>query len=309
MSMSTSMSTVADVLAAAAREGLSLTTDQVDFDRSGLDFLVVHARDAHGVPWIVRTPRRAEMLDTLGVEARVLALVGRHLPVRVPDWRVHADDVIAYPRLDGVPAMTMDPSSGPTWNRVDPAAPGDAFLDSFAVTLAALQAIAPAEATAAGVPTKDLPDVRAHLHRAAGETRAALAPSDTIWARWQRWLDDDATWPAHLALVHGDLHPGHMLLDETGRLTGVLDWTDAQVTDPAIDLAMFYGCFGRAALEAVVDRFERAGGRVWPRLVDHAAAHWSIFPVISARFAMRIGNDAVLDFARRQLAAQSATAT
>jgi hypothetical protein len=40
-----------------------------------------------------------------------------------------------------------------------------------------------------------------HVRRAADETRAALAPSEAVWTRWQRWLDDDATWPTHLALA------------------------------------------------------------------------------------------------------------
>ena len=296
------LDTVADLLAAAARQGLHVTTDQADFDRSGLDFLVVHACDAHGVPWIVRTPRRAELLATMRTEARVLALVAPRLPVAVPEWRIYADDVIAYPRLEGVPAVSFDPASGPTWHRLDPAAPGEAFVDGYAAVLAALQAIEPLVAVAAGTPTRTIAEVRSHLRRAADETRAVLAPGAAVWARWQRWLDDDAGWPAHVALVHGDLHPGHMLLDEAGRLTGVLDWTEAQVTDPSIDLAMYFGCFGRAALETLVARFERRGGRTWPGLVEHAAVRWSIFPALAAEWALRTGNDGALEFARTQLA-------
>ncbi len=36
--------------------------------------------------------------------------------------------------------------------------------------------------------------------------------------------------------MHGDLGPGHLLV-HVGRLHGVIDWTDAHVGDPAIDLA------------------------------------------------------------------------
>lgn len=295
--------TVADLLAAAGRHGLRLTTEHTDFDKSGLDFLVVHARDDDGTPWIVRTPRRPDVFEASRVEARVLALVRSRLPVAVPDWRVHAPDVIAYPRLAGTPAVTVDPSTGPVWNLIDPAAPSAVFLDSFARALVALQAISPEAAAEAGVPTRTIAEVREALGRSMEATREALAPSDAVWARWHRWLEDDQRWPQYVALVHGDLHPGHMLLDEDGRLVGILDWTEAQVTDPSIDLAMFFGCFGRAQLEALIAQIEQAGGATWPHLADHAAERWAAWPVLAAEWGLRTGNEAVLGYARAQLAA------
>ncbi|EYF01060.1 GTP-binding protein [Chondromyces apiculatus DSM 436] len=299
---------VADLVEAARRHGLQLTTVAGDFDRTGLDFLVVHARDEEGVPWIVRTPRRPEVFASSCVEARALRLVRPRLPVAVPDWRVHAREVIAYPRLDGTPAITVDPSSGYSWNIIAPGALPEAFLDSFADTLAALQAIPPEEAADAGVPTKTIAEARQALAKAMEATRGVLAPSEVMWTRWHRWLEDDALWPQHLALVHGDLHPGHLLLGADGRMQGVLDWTEAQVTDPSLDFAMFAGCFGREALDALLTRFERAGGKTWPRLAEHAAERWAAFPVLGAEWALRTNNTAVLEFTRAQLAATEATA-
>jgi aminoglycoside phosphotransferase (APT) family kinase protein len=293
---------VADLLAAARQLGLRLTTDRDDFDRSGLDFLVVHARDEEGTPWIVRTPRRPDVIEPARVEARVLGLIRPRLPVAVPDWRVFSRDVIAYPRLAGTPAVTVHEAHGPSWNIIDPKALPDAFLDTMAGALAALQTIAPEEAKSAGVPIKTIPEVRRSLSLAMEATREALSPSEAVWRRWTAWLEDSATWPEHVALVHGDLHPGHMLLNEGGQLVGILDWTEAQLTDPSVDLAMFFGCFGRPALEALVARFERAGGRVWPGLVDHAVERWAIFPVLAAEWALRAGNQAILEHAKSYLA-------
>ena len=298
--------TVADLVEAARLHGLQLTADQADFDRSGLDFLVVHARDDQGVPWIVRTPRRPDVFASSRVEARVLRLIRPRLPVAVPDWRVHSRQVIAYPRLAGTPAITIDPASGYSWNIIDPAALPEAFLDSFARALAALQAIEPDTAASAGVPTKTVAELRDTIAKAMQATRSALTPSEAVWARWHRWLEDDALWPQHLALVHGDLHPGHMLLAPDGRLEGILDWTEAQVTDPGTDFAMFSGCFGRGALEALIARFEQAGGRAWPRLADHAAERWAAFPALAAEWAQRTGNEAVMEHARGHLAGVTA---
>ena len=298
--------TVADLVAAAARHGVWITSERPDFDRSGLDFLVVHGRDDAGTPWVVRTPRRPDVVATARIEARALRLVRSHLPVAVPDWQVHADDVIAYPRLGGLPAVTFDPATGVTWNVIEQGNLPDAFLDSVASALAALQSIAPADAERAGVPTRTIRGVRDALGRSMDATRDVLAPPEHVWRRWRRWLDDDGVWPHHVALVHGDLHPGHMLLDDDGHLTGILDWTDAQVTDPLVDLAMFLGCFGRTALEALVPRFERLGGRTWPRLVDHAAERWAAFSVLGAEWALHAGNQTALEHSRGQLATVAA---
>lgn len=299
------LETIAQLLAAAARHGLSLTAEGAALDTLGLDFLVVHARDPDGVRWVVRAPRRADVVAAAATEARILALVRRTLPVAVPDWRVHAAEVIAYPRLDGVPAVTLE-DGAPTWNVLDPAAPAPAFLDTMAAALAALQAIPADEVRAAGVPVRSIAEERAELARILDLTRAHLAPPEPVWARWQRWLADDASWPAHAVLCHGDLHPGHMLLDDGARLTGVLDWTEARATDPSVDLALFHMCFGRAALEALVDRLARLGARTWPRLVEHAIERTTVFPALGAEWALRTGNAAVLEQSRAQLAAAEA---
>lgn len=298
------ITTADDLLAVARRHGLALTAQDAAFDRSGLDFLVVHAHDQDGLAWIVRTPRRPEVFAASLVEARVLRLVRPHLPVAVPDWRLHARELIAYPRLDGTPAITTS-EAGPTWHIDASALPG-AFLDSFARALAAMQAITPEQAADAGVPTQRIEAVRAGLARSLAETRPVLRPSEVVWARWQRWLADDTLWPQHVALVHGDLHPGHLLLAADSSLIGILDWTEAQVSDPSIDLAMFHGCFGAAALAELLPRFESAGGTTWPGLARHAAERWAAFPALAAEWALRTDNAAVLEYARAQLATLTA---
>lgn len=293
---------VAELLARARAHGLELAAEREELDTMGLDFVVAHARDASGAPWIVRAPRRADVIAAARVEGRVLGLVGPRLPVAVPGWRIHAADVIAYVRIEGVPAVSLT-AEGPVWNIVDPSAPAPVFIESCARTLAALQAIAPEDAEAAGVPVHTIAAARAEMAEAMRETRAVLQPSAALWDRWQRWIDDDASWPEHVALVHGDFHPGHWLLASDGRLVGVLDWTEARVGDPSIDLALFFGCFGRAALARLVDDFVAAGGRAWPRIVEHAAERWAASAAKGAQWALRHGNDAVLEFTRAQMQA------
>lgn len=298
------LETPAQLLEAAARAGLQLSSARADFDRSGLDFLVLHAEDTAGVPWVVRTPRRPDVVEAARVEGRILALVRPALPVAVPHWQIHTPEVIAYPRLGGEPAIHIVSPEDVTW-RLDPANPPAAFLESFARALAALQRVPSAE----GLPTKSIAEARARHARAMEATRDVLQPSEAVWARWQRWLEDDAMWPRHVALVHGDLHPGHMLLDEGSTLVGILDWTEAHFGDPGLDFAMAFGCFGAEVLEALVARFEAAGGTVWPGLLDHAAEQWAAFPALGALWGLEHEQPWVVEHSKAQLEGIAAAMT
>lgn len=294
--------TAAELLTLARGRGLSLAAAASEMDRSGLDFIVLDAVDEGGARWVLRSPRRAAVVAVGEAEGRALGLVRGRLPVAAPEWRVHTPELIAYRRIEGAPAVSLDADGGPSWNVIDPFAPPVAFLDSFAALQVALQAISPDEARRAGVPVRSIDEVRSGLAGAMERTRGVLNPSEAIWARWHRWLENEALWPAYTALVHGDLHPGHLLLGPDGRLTGVLDWTEAQVTDPSIDFAMFHGAFGREALDAVVARFAAAGGRAWPRLAEHAVERWAAFSVGIADWGLRTDSAFALDHARSHLA-------
>lgn len=54
--------------------------------------------------------------------------------------------------------------------------------------------------------------------------------------RWERFLSDDANFDFEPRLLHADLTPQHVLWD-AGRISGVIDWTDAQIGDTALDFA------------------------------------------------------------------------
>ncbi|MGG4341733.1 aminoglycoside phosphotransferase family protein [Paenibacillus lautus] len=41
-------------------------------------------------------------------------------------------------------------------------------------------------------------------------------------------------------LIHGDLHFKNMLVDDTGKLSGIIDWGDVNIGHPACDLSIVY---------------------------------------------------------------------
>ena len=42
------------------------------------------------------------------------------------------------------------------------------------------------------------------------------------------------------ALVHGDLHLRHLLVDDAGRAAAVIDWIDLSLNDPGVDLVPYW---------------------------------------------------------------------
>ena len=70
-------------------------------------------------------------------------------------------------------------------------------------------------------------------------------------------------------LVHGDLHLRHVLVDGAGASAGVIDWGDAALADPCVDLSIAYAAFSGDSREAllatygaVVDDAREARARV-----------------------------------------------
>ena len=56
----------------------------------------------------------------------------------------------------------------------------------------------------------------------------------------------------HRVLVHNDLGAEHLLVVDDGRLSGILDWSDAAVSDPAVDFGRLLRDFGPESLDGVV---------------------------------------------------------
>lgn len=176
----------------------------------GWDSLVLDV----GGEWIVRIPRRDEVRDAMQVEARLLPELD--LPVPIPRFEVVTEVAVAYRRLRGTPIDASRPALGRQVGRF----------------LAALHAFPVERARELGVPD--------HAYRAFTEEvldRAGpLLAGDVERARGM--LDEHFAAEASVTprLLHADLGPAH-LLAEAEELTGVIDWGDLRIGDPALDFA------------------------------------------------------------------------
>ncbi|MCD8510587.1 MAG: phosphotransferase [Bacillus sp. (in: Bacteria)] len=82
-------------------------------------------------------------------------------------------------------------------------------------------------------------------------------------------------------LVHGDLHFRNLLVNPSGKLTSVIDWGDAHIGHPAIDLAVVYSFLPK---EARTTFFKRYGNvhQETKRLAQFKAMDTTIFHLLFA---------------------------
>lgn len=286
------------VAATARRHGVEVVGD-VEVNELGLDFRCGFATDAAGVDWVLRVPRRPDVMPRAENEARTLRFLKGRLPVEVPDWRIFTPELIAYHRLAGTTAITIDPATTDvTWN-IEKESP--VFVTSFARTLAALHGLDPAEAAEAGLKVSTPERARRAFAEDLDRVEREVGVGGDLLRRWRSWLDDDASWPPFTALIHGDLYVGHVLVDGTSRTTGLLDWTEAEVGDPSVDFTGHLMVFGEDGLARLLDEYEAVGGGTWPGMRSHVAERLSAAPVRYALFALTSGLDDHLDAARAQL--------
>jgi macrolide phosphotransferase len=294
------------LIALVREHGLPLEAKQARLDETGADFLVAHAIDEQGIAWVVRVPKRAEVVERAGRERQALSMLSTRLPVAVPQWQVFSPRLIAYPRLGGDPAAVLDPSAGGYRWRFDPGDPPPEFLGTLAHALAVLHGIDHAAARAAGLPVERPPDFRDRWVRRIRTAQHVLSVPDTVWRRWQQWLADESLWPQHAVLVHGDLHPPHILIDERRRVTGLLDWTEAHVGDAATDFALLFATLGERPLAKLLEQYRAAGAEVWPRMLDHIREMWCAYPSVVAEFVQTSGEQSHLALAQALVDAAAA---
>jgi aminoglycoside phosphotransferase (APT) family kinase protein len=245
-----------------------------------------------------RFPRRAMAVPLVESEARVLPHLASRLPVAIPR-PLHLGRRSA--RFDApfwghafLPGRTADRA------RLDDAARSHLAPD-LARFLAALHAIAADEARRFGVGDDTF---RGDLARRAPLALGNLAPllqtrHAPLVEEARRALGAPPPNGAGATLLHGDLYARHLLLDDGGALTGVIDWGDVCIGDRAIDLAIAYSLL----LPPLRDAFFAAYGPV-DEATRARARHLALqrHGVLLLAYAVDVGDRALEDEAARALA-------
>jgi aminoglycoside phosphotransferase (APT) family kinase protein len=164
-----------------------------------------------------------------GREARLLEIVAAQVSIPVPLPRFADEDagVLAYERIPGRPLLGRDPPPGAA-AELGRFLRGLHDIDATAVTdLIPIEDANPAEWLDGLEGPRDL------LHE-LHESAPARSPERVV--------------------AHADLGAEHVL-ELDGALTGIIDWSDAAVTDPAVDFARLYRDFGPASLDELLQAY------------------------------------------------------
>lgn len=102
-------------------------------------------------------------------------------------------------------------------------------------------------------------------------------------------------------LSHGDVHPGHELINEQSEITGLIDWTEVAVTDVSRDFVTHYMVAGVEGLEKALAAYAQAGGNTWPLMKEHIIELTNANAVGVAEFAAVSGSKEYEEMAKQML--------
>ena len=190
---------------------------------------------------VFRFPRRRIVARLIEREAAILPHIAPRLPLAIsaPQFIGKASGeypwiFAGYERIDGATACSVVLSDESR----------TALAEPLARFLRALHDVEPAEFVARGLPPDEIGrldhEKRFEITRKRVATLTVsghIAGEDIFTA----WLEAHPPLPlgdAKRRLVHGDLYARHILLNDWARPTGIIDWGDVHLGDPALDLAI-----------------------------------------------------------------------
>jgi aminoglycoside phosphotransferase (APT) family kinase protein len=215
--------------------------------------------------YVFRFPQRQLAVPFLETETRVMPAVAPRLPLAAPAPLFVGRPAGGYPwpfagyaRIPGRTACAANLDEG---QRAAAAEPLGRFL-------AALHAFPAADAARAGAGPDtlgrlDLPRRRPWARERLADLAARGLVADV--RPFTALLDaaPPTCEPRADTLVHGDLYARHLLVDEAGRLDGVIDWGDVHLGDPAVDLMIAHTFLPPEAHPAFRRAYGPVAGQTW----------------------------------------------
>jgi aminoglycoside phosphotransferase (APT) family kinase protein len=186
--------------------------------------------------WVFRFPRREFAIPGFERELAALPRLAPQLPLPVP-----------------APVFVGRPTGEFPWPwfgarhvpGVEPLGLGEVARRGLAVPFARFLRTLHAAPSIEGLP--DDPMGRADMAIRVGKTEESLVQieAERLWRAPRsvaRLLDDASSLPRPepVSVLHGDLHMRHLLVDEAGALSGVIDFGDVCVGDPSVDLSLLW---------------------------------------------------------------------
>lgn len=210
--------------------------------------------------WVFRFPKRRDVAQQLLLEMRVLPMLASDAPLPVPaysfegaPWPLFPLHFGGYRKALGVPAIGIDPRATPFDRLARPVADFLSWLHTFPSDRAAQ----------VGVPRQDADSSieEARIEALQDFEHVARVARALIVEEWIEFLAEAPVSRSESSyvsdcLIHGDLAAEHVLYDATSdSITGVIDWSEVAIGDPAVDLAGVFHWADESFLSAVLSTY------------------------------------------------------
>ena len=227
---------------------------------------------------VIRVARHVEAANALRRESCVLVRIGSRLPLPVPRPMYYAlPDCPPFTVHSEIVGETLTREG---WENLPTSARDKAAAD-LATFLMALHSLPVETGLACGLEKLNGTEFSRSLRGKIANTINDLLDDQTqtrLAELLNSWSLTSSSEPQPSVLLHCDIGPGHVLYDpQTGHLTGVIDFGDLVIGDPARDFIYVYEDYGTMILEEVLARY--AGNHAASKI--SAIRKWYLLEAIS----------------------------
>ncbi len=225
-----------------------------------------------------RFPQHPDLAARLGPEIMLLPELARELPVQVPRIAYvchgdhYGDGVTTFVIYRRIPGVALSPSY------LRSAESEKAIAGQLAAILNALHHFPLGRAMRCGM-ENDGPGAWRRRYeelykRIERQVFPLLRPTTRAHASalWAGFLSHEANFCFRPSLIHADLRAGHILYDPPrGMITGITDWADTMIGDPAMDLGGLLRDYGPILAGGVLERYEGSvDSSLWERMIFYS---------------------------------------
>ncbi len=237
---------------------------------------------------VFRLPRRAVAAHLVTREARILPLLAEHLPLPIPipthlgkSTDEYPYDFVGFRFMPGQTACSLSLSDRE---------PG-ALAPELGRFLSALHRIPVSDDVRAWAPPDEIARTdlgyRLNVAKERADSMRDQMPEFDFDALIGAMSDlaDIPPWNRPTVWVHGDLYSCHLLVED-GRISGVIDWGDVHLGDPALDLSIAFSFFPKEGRGAFRDAYGAIDEDTWGR-ARFRAMHYGL---VLTQYGQECGN-------------------
>lgn len=202
----------------------------------GWDFVVIVIDSMRAF----RFPKREDYAKKLPIETRFLEFFADKSPVRVPKFKYQKDEISGMPYVtyDFIPGVRFSKSLSRIFSKNELLA----TAKQMGAFLTAVHSFPVETARQLGIQQIDFLDAwQKRLAKIKQEVFPRISEYEQKWIvkLFENFLEVITKTPIKPVVTHSDIMPEHIIVDpETHRLSGIIDFGDILIADPAYDFTL-----------------------------------------------------------------------